>query len=105
MFRLLLGLLWRFFHSRRDLLLEHLARRQQLLAVQRRRPRPRLARLDRLLWVVARRLWPQWKQALVIALPRPLYAGIAPDSACTGIGSRAIERPSAENELVNRCEI
>ena len=69
MFRLLLGLLWRFFHSRRDLLLENLARRQQLLAVQRRRPRPRLARLDRLLWVVARRLWPQWKQALVIATP------------------------------------
>src|SRR5207248_8287896 len=42
---------------------------------------------------------------LLSPLPRPLYAGIAPDSACTGIGSRAIERPSAENELVNRCEI
>ncbi len=69
MFRLLLGLLRRFFHSRRDLLLENLALRQQLLAVQRRKPRPRLARLDRLFWVVVRRLWLQWKQALVIVTP------------------------------------
>ena|SRR5258708_185328 len=69
MFRLLFGLLWRFFHSRRDLLLENLALRQQLLAVQRRNPRPRLTRLDRLFWVVTKRLWPQWKQALVIVTP------------------------------------
>src|SRR5260221_14275206 len=69
MFRLLLGLLWRSFSSRRDLVLENLALRQQLLALQRRKPRPRLARLDRLFWVAAKRLWPKWKQALVIVTP------------------------------------
>ncbi len=69
MLRLLLGLLWRFFYSRRDLLLENLALRQQLLTLKRRKPRPRLARLDRLFWLVARRPWPKWKQALVIVTP------------------------------------
>ncbi len=67
MFRLLLGLFRRSLYSRRDLLLENLALRQQLLALRRRKPR--LNRLDRLFWVVARRLWPKWKQALVIVSP------------------------------------
>lgn len=69
MSRLLLGLFWRSFYSRRDLLLENLALRQQLSALRRRKPRPRLSRLDRLFWVVAKRLWPKWKQALVIVTP------------------------------------
>jgi len=69
MVRLLLGLFRRSFYSRRDLLLENLALRQQLLAMQRRKPKPRLARLDRLFWIVVRRLWPQWKQGLVIVTP------------------------------------
>src|SRR5260370_23363987 len=69
MFRLLLGLFRRSFYSRRDLLLENLALRQQLLALQRRRPRPRLARFDRLLWVVAKRWWSNWKRALLIVTP------------------------------------
>ncbi len=69
MVRLLIGLFQRSFYSRRDLLLENLALRQQLLAMQRQKPKPRLARLDRLFWIVARRLWPKWKQALVIVTP------------------------------------
>ena len=69
MFRLLMGLVRRLFDSRRDLLLENLVLRQQLLALQRQRPRPRSTRLDRLFWVVTRRLWPKWKQALVIVTP------------------------------------
>jgi len=41
-----------------------------LLAVlKRKQPRPRLGTLDKLFWVVARRLWPQWKEALVLVLP------------------------------------
>src|ERR1700720_39707 len=69
MLLLLLDLFRRFFHSRRDLLLENLALRQQLLALQRRKPRPSVDRLGRLFWVVAKRLWPKWKQALVIITP------------------------------------
>jgi hypothetical protein len=66
---LLLGLFRRCLHSRRDLLLENLALRQQLLALQRRKPKPRLARIDRLFWVATQRLWPKWKQALVVVTP------------------------------------
>lgn len=72
MLRLLLGLFRRCLYSRRDLLLENLALRQQLLALQRRKPKPRLARIDRLFWVAVRRLWPKWKQALVIVTPETI---------------------------------
>ena len=69
MLRLLLGLFRRSFYSRRDLLLENLALRQQLVVLQRRKPKLRLARIDRLFWVAVRRLWPKWKQALIIVTP------------------------------------
>ena len=41
-----------FFRSRRDLLLENLALRQQLAVLKRRRSHPRLAVTDRLFWDV-----------------------------------------------------
>jgi hypothetical protein len=41
-----------FFSSRRDLLLENLALRQQLAVLKRRRSHPRLAVTDRLFWVI-----------------------------------------------------
>jgi hypothetical protein len=67
--RLLVGLFGRLIRSRRDLLLENLALRQQLITLQRRNRRPRLGRLDKLFWVAARRLWPKWRQVLVIVTP------------------------------------
>lgn len=45
------------FRTRRDLLLENLALRQQLAALEARGRRPRLRAGDRLLWVMLRRLW------------------------------------------------
>src|SRR3984893_10659991 len=53
--------------ARRDLLLEILALRHQLgvLARSDRRFRPS----DRLLWVCLRRLWPRWREALVLVQP------------------------------------
>ena len=44
-----------FFRSRRDLLLENFALRQQLAVLKRRDPRPRMAVSDRLFWVLLRR--------------------------------------------------
>jgi putative transposase len=66
---LLVGAFLRLFRTRRGLLLENLALHQQLAALNRRHPRPRLAALDKLFWVLARRFWQGWKQALVVVSP------------------------------------
>jgi putative transposase len=53
--------------TRRDLLLEILALRHQLAVRARlnRRFRPS----DRLLWLILRRVWPRWREALVLVQP------------------------------------
>ena len=59
----------RFFRSRRDLLLENLALRQQLEILRQRRPQPRFATSDRLFWVMLRRIWSGWKTTLILVQP------------------------------------
>src|ERR1039458_6350617 len=59
----------RIFRSRRDLLLENLALRQQLAVMKWRHPQPRFARSDKLFWVMLKRLWPGWKRALILVQP------------------------------------
>src|SRR5215813_5573036 len=56
--RLWFGAILRLFRSRQDLLVENLALRQQLSVLKRRNRRPKLAVLDKLFWVLARRNWP-----------------------------------------------
>jgi len=67
--RLLFVLATQLFRSRRDLLLENLALRQQLAVLKQRHPQPRFARSDRLFWLILRRLWNGWKQALILVKP------------------------------------
>ena len=55
--------------SRRDLLLEILALRQQLAVLKAKHPRPRVSVADKLFWVVLRRLWSSWKEILIIVQP------------------------------------
>ena len=69
MFRLWLGLVLRCFCSRRRLLTANLALRQQLGVPKRRHPRPKLTAADRLFWLLARRLWSSWKEALLLVNP------------------------------------
>jgi hypothetical protein len=69
LFRLWLGAVLRGLRTRRSLMLENLALRQQLAVFKRQQPRPRLGAIDKLFWVVARRFWAHWKKALVIVLP------------------------------------
>lgn len=59
----------RLFCSRRSLLLENLALRQQLAVFKHRHPRPRLSILDKLFWVTARRTWSGWKSSLILVTP------------------------------------
>jgi len=77
---LLFGTILRLFHTHCSLLLENLALRQQLVALKRRRPKPRLAVSDKMFWVLARRFWPGWKQALMVVSPET----VGQDLPCIG---------------------
>ena len=63
------GAFLRLFRNRQNLLLENLALRQQLTVLKRKHRKPRLALLDKLFWVSARRLWPDWKNSLLLVTP------------------------------------
>jgi hypothetical protein len=67
--RLLLGSFRRIFSSRRNLWLENLALRQQLMVFKRHDSRPKIGNLDKLFWLVTRRFWSQWKSALILVSP------------------------------------
>jgi len=66
---LLVILASRFLRSRRDLLLENLALRQQLATLTKRHSRAHLAASDRIFWVLLRQFWSGWRGALVIVQP------------------------------------
>jgi hypothetical protein len=56
--------------SRLALEAEIFALRHQLAVLQRQAPtRPRLGRVDRLLWVLLSRIWPNWRRAVHIVTP------------------------------------
>ncbi len=72
MFRLMWFFVTTTFHcfsARRTLLLENLVLRQQLSALKRKHPRPRLRTFDKLFWVLVRRFWSGRKQALIVVSP------------------------------------
>jgi putative transposase len=66
---LFIGSLLRVLRTRSSLLLENLVLRQQLAVLKRRHPRPRIGLFDKLFWVLTRRFWAGWKEALVIVSP------------------------------------
>jgi hypothetical protein len=72
MFRLLsllVVLVTRLFRSRRDMVLENLALRQQLSVFKRQNPRPAFGAPDKLFWVMLTRLWIGWSRALILIQP------------------------------------
>ena len=71
MLRLLVALLPTLrsaLRSRRDLVLENLALRQQLVTLAVRR-HPDIRPADRVFWVLLRRYWSRWAEALAIVRP------------------------------------
>jgi putative transposase len=58
-----------FFRSRHDTAMEILALRHQVAVLKRKRPRPRLKRLDRLFWTTLRRVWSRWAEVLLVVKP------------------------------------
>ena len=67
--QMMLALVQALAASRMELALENLALRQQVAALKRERPRPRLTDLDRLFWVALRERWRDWVNALIIVKP------------------------------------
>jgi len=57
------------FRSRVGLAIENAALRQQLSVLKQARRTPRLRAGDRLFWVVLRRVWSRWAEALIIVKP------------------------------------
>jgi hypothetical protein len=78
------GGLVRLCRSRANLALENLALRQQLAALKRHHPRPRLALLDKLFWVAASRFWSKWKQFSSLSRLKQWPVGSGPAFACIG---------------------
>jgi transposase InsO family protein len=66
---LLLRCVLAFFRGRGEQAIVELALRQQLATYAQARPRPKLTSLDRAFWVALHRLWPRWKEVLVIVKP------------------------------------
>ncbi len=62
------------FSRHRDLALENLALRQQLVVFKRRHPRPRLRPADRLFWVWLSTVWSGWRDTLMIVKPETVIA-------------------------------
>ncbi len=102
-FRLLLGTILCLFRARRSLLLENLAFRQQLAALKRRRPRPRLTVFDKLFWVFARKYWSGWKQALIVVNPETVVRwhrlGFAPYWRVISKARRVVGRKRISKEV------
>jgi hypothetical protein len=63
-----------FLLPRHDLGLEAVALRQQLAVFKRKQARPKLRNLDRIFWVVLRRLWLGWTDALIIVRPETVVS-------------------------------
>ena len=66
----LLGGLLSASGPRKDLVLENLALRQQLLALHEKRPRRRLSTVHKCFWILLRSVWSGWQKPLVLVTPR-----------------------------------
>src|SRR3981189_2427704 len=65
-----LGWMFNACRSREDLVLENLALRRQLLALDAQHPRRRLTAPHKLFWVALRTFWSGWRKPLVLVTPR-----------------------------------
>ena len=65
----LLQCLFALSRSREEQAIVELALRQQLAVFAQDHPRPRLSPLDRAFWITLSRLWPRWKDHLVVVRP------------------------------------
>ncbi len=77
--------------SHATLRLENIALRHQVAVLKRERPRPRIHPFDRVFWVFLSRLWPRWKDALVIVKPETSNSAFA--SFKLEVSNLSVNRP------------
>ena len=99
---LFVGAILRLLRTRRGLLLENLALRQHAV-LKRKHARPRLAALDKLFWVLLRRFWSEWKQALILVGPETVVrwhrSGFAMYWRAISRGRRIVGRRRTSQEV------
>ena len=71
--RVLISALLSGLRSRRDLVFENLALRQQLATVLQKH-QPRIRPADRVFWILLRRFWSKWADAVIIVKPKTVVA-------------------------------
>lgn len=74
MLYLILTTLRGLLRPNRDLLLENLALRQQILVLQRTNPKPPFSLLEKAFWVVLYRKWAGWRRPLALEKPETVIA-------------------------------
>ena len=62
------------FRSRASLQIENLALRHQLAVLRRTHRRPRIRPSDRIFWSCLSRVWPGWRETLVLVQPETVIA-------------------------------
>ncbi len=60
---------WSLLRPQHELALEVLALRHQIMVLKRQTPRPNLRCWDRCLWLILKRVWPNWRAPLTIFRP------------------------------------
>jgi len=87
----------------RELVLENLALRQQLAILKRKTKRPKLTQADRAFWVALCRLWPDWRNALILVKPETVIGWHRKGSRLyrSWKSRKRGGRPPIEQQLVN----
>ncbi len=73
-FRLVASLLWAMLVPKARLAMENLALRQQLAVLKGSVKRPKLRPRDRVFWTWLLRLWPPWRDVLILVKPETVVA-------------------------------
>jgi hypothetical protein len=104
MFRCLLWAIAAAMRPRVLLIADNLCLRQQLLVLQRRKPRPRFTDADRRFWILAYRWFVGWGTSLLIVKPETvLRAGTVRGGGRMGVGVQAGEGRRAAARLRSNC--
>src|SRR6266851_1131163 len=85
-----------------ELAMEILALRHQITVLKRRTPRPKLRPWDRCLWMILKRVWPNWRTPLMVFRPETVigWQGAGFRMFWRWKSRRRPGRPAKDRELI-----